>query len=125
MIFVVTILWNFSFSGVGYLLEADGVCLRLAVLTQVELFVKLLGKMAVTSLSEQRHLGVELHPALKDVLNTHATDHNSTHMANRICRVLRRHLWWAIFGDADVIGGDSFDASVFVEQNLPGTRDKV
>ena len=51
-----------------YLLESDGVGLRLTVLPQVEVPVELLGQMAVAALPEQSDLGVQLHAPLKGVL---------------------------------------------------------
>lgn len=51
-----------------YLLQADGVRLRLTVFPQVELLVKLLCQMAVAALSKQGDFSVELHPSLKNIL---------------------------------------------------------
>ena len=51
-----------------YLLQADGVGLGFAVLTQFELPVELLGQVAVAALAEQRDFSMELHSPLKDIL---------------------------------------------------------
>lgn len=61
-----------------YLLEADGVRLRFAVLPQVELLVKLLGQVAMTALSKQRDFSMELHPSLKDILQQEREGNSSS-----------------------------------------------
>lgn len=111
-----------------HLFEADGVGLRLAVLSQVELSVELLGEVTVTSFSKQSDLSVELHASFEHVLQkTHTEslicDVISGQTKNQIYRKMQEiipvsNLRRAVFGDPDIIGGDSFHTSILMKQHL-------
>lgn len=53
---------------VTHLLQADGVGLWFAVLSQVELLVELFGQVSVTAFAKHRDFSVELHSSLKNIL---------------------------------------------------------
>lgn len=52
-----------------------------------------------------------------DVISRQTKDQNDV-MQESYTTVLISNLWRAVFGDPDVVGGDSFHASVLMEQHL-------
>src|SRR5262249_46525010 len=79
--------WNFP-----QLLDADGICLRIAMVAEAEFADDLLGQRAAAALCKQRVARAQLHASLE---------------------ILGR---LAILTDAHVAGGDADDAAVFLQQ---------
>ena len=110
-----------------YLLEADGVRLRLAVLAQLErrIGVELLGQVAVTALREDGDLRVELHAALKVLLGrarlgyAHIASGNSVFL---FCFVLFRFVLGVVIGQLTnkQKTNKPLNSSIGVKENLIG-----